>query len=164
MTRPVSPVGVIESVSSKRAAASSEQSARSGWRTHALAPSEANLQIRLFGPFEVQVGGKPLPPLRTRKDAWLLALLVLRHGRLVDRVWLAGTLWPDSDHTESLRNLRNSLHELRRALGAQWERLESPTGSTLIRIGFGRRWSARRRLSAFSPIWITSTRSPGRLH
>ncbi len=96
-----------------------------------MASSKANLQIRLFGPFDVQIDGAPLPPLRTRKDAWLLALLILRHGRPVDRVWLAGTLWPDSDHTESLRNLRNSLHELRRALGVQRDRLESPTATTL---------------------------------
>ena len=41
------------------------------------------LGIRLFGPFEAQLAGQPLPPLRSRKGEWLLALLVLRHGRAV---------------------------------------------------------------------------------
>jgi DNA-binding SARP family transcriptional activator len=59
------------------------------------------LVIHCFGPFRVQVGGAPLPRLRSRKAAWLLALLLLRHGREaegpppVERGWLATTLWPE---------------------------------------------------------------------
>jgi predicted ATPase/DNA-binding SARP family transcriptional activator len=81
--------------------------------------------IRLFGPMDVQVDGHPLPRLATRKRMWLLALLVLRQDRDVDRVWLAGTLWPDSSEQQALANLRQSLAELRRALGQQAERLQS---------------------------------------
>jgi predicted ATPase/DNA-binding SARP family transcriptional activator len=93
--------------------------------------SVAALQMRLLGPFEVRLQGEPLPPLRTRKGAWLLALLVLRHDRPVERTWLAGTLWPESGHREALKNLRESLYDLRRALGSQASRLASPTPSTL---------------------------------
>ena len=84
------------------------------------------LSIRLFGPFEVQVQGRPLPPLRSRKGFWLLALLVLRQGREVERDWLAGALWPDSEPSDALRNLRISLADLRQALGEQAGRLHSP--------------------------------------
>ena len=90
-----------------------------------------NLKVQLFGPFTVQVENVPLPPLRTRKGAWLFALLVLRSPQPVERVWLASTLWPDSEHNEALRNLRNSLHDLRKALGAYANLLHSPTPSTL---------------------------------
>jgi predicted ATPase/DNA-binding SARP family transcriptional activator/Tfp pilus assembly protein PilF len=90
-----------------------------------------DLQVRLFGPLTVRVEGAPLPPLRTRKVAWLFALLVLNHERPVERTWLAATLWPDSDHRESLKNLRNSLHDLRHALGSQETRIQSPTPGTL---------------------------------
>ena len=79
--------------------------------------SEFRLQIQLFGAFDVRVDGIPLPPLRTRKVQWLLALLVLRHGQALDRIWLAGTLWPDSTPSQALYNLRQSLSNLRHALG-----------------------------------------------
>ena len=59
-----------------------------------------------------------LPHLRTRRGEWLLALLALRAGQAVERGWLAGTLWPDSPEGQALSNLRGSLTDLRRALGA----------------------------------------------
>src|SRR5437868_4278823 len=83
------------------------------------------LEIRLFGPPSVQIGGKPMPRLKTRKGLSLLALLALRHGRDVDRVWLAGTLWPDADETTSLIYLRQALTDLRKGLGPATDRLES---------------------------------------
>ena len=59
-------------------------------------PTEPALTLCLFGPFEARVNGAPLPRLRSRKGVWLLALLILRRGRAVERDWLAGTLWPES--------------------------------------------------------------------
>jgi DNA-binding SARP family transcriptional activator len=41
-----------------------------------------------------------MPRLRSRSIEWLLALLVLRQDRAVDRSWLAGTLWPGSDESK----------------------------------------------------------------
>ncbi len=93
---------------------------------------EESLTIRLFGPLDVRVAGKPLPRLRSRRGAWLLALLALRHGREVQREWLAGVLWPESDPEKSLENLRRTLTNLRAALGKQKDRLRSPTLRTLI--------------------------------
>jgi predicted ATPase/DNA-binding SARP family transcriptional activator len=83
----------------------------------------SQLAIRLFGPFEARQNGDLLPRLRTRKGEWLLALLALRGGRAVDRAWLAALLWPDSPEPQSLANLRNSLKDLRRALGPEANRL-----------------------------------------
>src|SRR5215467_14000070 len=90
------------------------------------------LTIYLFGPMRVLVQGERMPPARARTVEWLLALLALRQGRAVDRAWLAGTLWPDSDEGQALRNLRNNLVHLRDALGAESVRLQSPTRSTLL--------------------------------
>ena len=94
---------------------------------HAVPP----LTIHLFGPFEARVNGMPLPRLRTRKGQWLLALLALRHDRDVERSWLAGTLWPDSDEPQALQSLRMALTDLRRALGAEAPRILAPTNSVL---------------------------------
>ncbi|HLK59589.1 MAG TPA: BTAD domain-containing putative transcriptional regulator [Chthonomonadaceae bacterium] len=91
----------------------------------------AALTIYLFGPLRVLVGDEPLPRVPTRSIEWLLALLALRHGRAVDRSWLAGTLWPDSSESQALHNLRNDLVHLRKALGREGARIQSPTRDTL---------------------------------
>src|SRR5690349_15245588 len=93
---------------------------------------EPNLSIRLFGFFEAQIAGQPLRRLRTRKGEWLLALLVLRHDRPVERDWLAGTLWPESGQEEAYANLRNALYDLRQALGPEAARLHSSSSQTLL--------------------------------
>lgn len=90
------------------------------------------LTIQIFGPFRTQVHGESLPRVRTRSVEWLLALLTLRHGRAVSRSWLAGMLWPDSEEEQALANLRHDLVSLRKALGRERERLQSPSRDTLM--------------------------------
>src|SRR6266516_1134463 len=99
----------------------------SDWVLPPLAPGEttSGLEICLFGPMAVRIGPCPLPRLRSRKGLWLLALLTLRAGRDVERDWLAGTLWPEYDEAQARRSLRQSLHDLRLALGPEARRLTS---------------------------------------
>ena len=92
----------------------------------------APLTLKLFGPLSVLVHGEPIPHLRSRKAQWLLALLTLRHGRPVEREWLAGTLWPEVESSLAFANLRPILSELRKALGVAGERLQSPNRHTLV--------------------------------
>jgi predicted ATPase/class 3 adenylate cyclase/Tfp pilus assembly protein PilF len=94
-------------------------------------PTTSPLTIQLFGPLDVQCHGAPLPRLRSRNGLWLLALLTLRHGREVERTWLAGNLWPDTPTSQGLALLRRELTDLRRALGPEAWRLCSPTPRTL---------------------------------
>jgi len=54
-----------------------------------------SLGLTLFGPMQALIDGQSLPRLRSRKALWALALLTLRHGKPVERQWLAGALWPD---------------------------------------------------------------------
>jgi predicted ATPase/DNA-binding SARP family transcriptional activator len=89
------------------------------------------LTLHLFGALRVLVRGEPLPRVRTRSVEWLLALLVLRHGRAVNRGWLAGTLWPESEERQALQNLRHDLVSLRKALGPESGRIESPARDVL---------------------------------
>src|SRR5262245_33450451 len=93
--------------------------------------SPAPPAIRLFGPLQVLVDGALLPRVRTRSVELLLALLALRHGRAVQRAWLAGTLWPESEESGALENLRHDLLYLRKALGPASGRVRSPTRDTL---------------------------------
>src|SRR5579859_633601 len=93
----------------------------------------APLDIRLFGTFDVCLHGQPLGHMRSpRAGQYLLALLVLRHDREVERTWLAATLWPDSLEGQALYNLNRNLTHLRHALGPQASRLLSPTSRTLL--------------------------------
>ena len=72
-----------------------------------------SLEIRLFGSFDVRIGGCPPARPLSRKGLYLLALLALRHDRYVERAWLAGTLWPESSENQALWNLRQCLFHLR---------------------------------------------------
>jgi predicted ATPase/DNA-binding SARP family transcriptional activator len=90
---------------------------------HELNRSSSGFELRLFGPFAMLTDGKPLSSLRTRKGQSLLALLVLRAGRAVERPWLAGTIWPDSPEAQALYNLRRTLSDLRHVLGPEASRL-----------------------------------------
>ncbi len=93
--------------------------------------SSSSLNLRLFGPAVLTVNGQPIEPVLSKKGLWLLALLVLRAGRSVDRDWLAGTLWPESTESQALDNLRHCLTDLRKTLGQEAARLGSPTHQTL---------------------------------
>jgi predicted ATPase/DNA-binding SARP family transcriptional activator len=92
---------------------------------------DAPLQIALFGPFDARCEGATIRPLRTRKGQWLLALLALRQGREVDRMWLAGLLWPESQESQALYSLRRSLTDLRNALDSQEGRIVAPAARSL---------------------------------
>jgi DNA-binding SARP family transcriptional activator len=98
---------------------------------HTPDPARSGLVIRLFGPLEVCRDGEALPHLRTRKGGWLLAMLALHAGREVDRDWLTALLWPEGVESKARASLRVSLADLRRALGAQANRLAAPTPRTL---------------------------------
>src|SRR2546422_5056753 len=63
------------------------------------------LTLRLFGPIELLLHGRPLPRLRSRKEPWLLALLTLHAGQELDRGWLAALLWPDCSEAATWANL-----------------------------------------------------------
>jgi predicted ATPase/DNA-binding SARP family transcriptional activator len=94
--------------------------------------SQVPVAVRLLGPLDIRVHGQPLPRLRSQSGQWLLALLALRHGRAVEREWLAGTLWPESSQSQGAANLRRTLTDLRGALGPEAVRLRSPSSHALV--------------------------------
>lgn len=92
----------------------------------------SSLVIRLFGPLEVLIDGFPMPRLRSRKGQLLLALLVLRAGQDVSRETLCELLWPESFIDQARLSLRQSLVDLRKALGPEAARIET-CGATGLR-------------------------------
>ena len=91
----------------------------------------APFQARLFGPLEVLIDGVPMQKLRSRKGQVLLAHLILRNGSEVAREYLCELLWPDSLLDQARLSLRQSLVDLRKALGTQGYRIDSPETQSL---------------------------------
>src|SRR5947199_4934980 len=107
-----------------------------GRQAASAAVTAPSLDIRLFGPMAVLLESRPLPPLRSRKVHYLLALLALRAGREVEREWLAATLWPESEGQQGYYNLRRALYDLRQGLGPREDLIQSPTPhSVLLTLG-----------------------------
>lgn len=76
---------------------------------------EKKLTIRLLGAIEIELDGKPLTGLGTRKAEALLAYLV-SHKRPFSREQLADILWDDRSQTQALANLRSLLSGMRRKI------------------------------------------------
>ena len=84
---------------------------------HDSAVAEPLLRLGLFGPMQaVDASGQSVLP-RSRKTRALLALLALAAPRPVPRARLAGLLWSRRGHDQARGSLRQSVHELQRALG-----------------------------------------------
>jgi DNA-binding SARP family transcriptional activator len=64
------------------------------------------LDVALLGGFELRLDGAPVPLVPSAER--LLALLALQ-GRPISRMYVAGTLWPESAEARSLGNLRSAL-------------------------------------------------------
>ena len=88
------------------------------------------LHILLFGPFVVQINGAPMPRLRTTTGNHLFALLALRGS--IPRKELAKQLWPTSAESVARQNLRQSVYDLRHALGAEHTRVKAEADSLTL--------------------------------
>lgn len=81
------------------------------------AAGEPELALRVLGGFSLQVNRTPRP-LNYEKGRALLTYLALASSRSHARDALAQLFWPDFDQQAARNNLRQVLHDLRRALGA----------------------------------------------
>lgn len=87
-----------------------------------LRPSDAGLEIRLFGPMTIRKAGQTIA-IPAKKVRALLAYLVQREGVEIARTTLTGLLWGERDEAQARASLRQSLSELRTALGESAEAL-----------------------------------------
>jgi DNA-binding SARP family transcriptional activator/tetratricopeptide (TPR) repeat protein len=82
-----------------------------------MRPHSTGLSVRLLGPPEVIVDGRPAT-FDTRKAVALLAYLAIAR-RPASRDTLAALLWPEADGTDARNALRRTLSVLRSGLGAR---------------------------------------------
>src|SRR5215213_2877961 len=76
------------------------------------------LHVRLLGPLEAQVAGRPIEPPASRRAWELLAWLALHPG-MHPRGALAARFWPDVLDASARASLRSAAWALRRALGPE---------------------------------------------
>ena len=93
-----------------------------------------NLQIELLGHFFLRYDGEPLARLHQARQQELLAYLVLHRRAPQARRHLAFLFWPDSTESQARTNLRQLLHDLRRALPAAGTFLQMDAQSVRWRV------------------------------
>jgi len=76
----------------------------------------SNLHIRFFGGYHVTCENKPVSSLHSMRLQTLLAYLVLNRGSPQSRQHLSFCFWPDSTEAQARTNLRQLLHNLRKAI------------------------------------------------
>lgn len=87
------------------------------------------LYLKLFGGFQLLVDGQPLPVTKPRQRE-ILTYLALRYPASVTRQSLAAQLWPESNDSQAMTNLRGHLLKLREEI-PQLERYLCFEGSDL---------------------------------
>jgi DNA-binding SARP family transcriptional activator len=81
---------------------------------------QADLEARLFGPFEAKCRGVTLAPWSSRRAASLLKFLLLHYGRPVRREVLMEAFWPGSSPKSARNNLNVTVYQLRQRLRAHY--------------------------------------------
>ena len=75
-----------------------------------------NLQISLFGSFQVSLDGEPVIAFTSQKGQALLAFLAVEENRPHQRETLAGLFWPEQRDSAARHNLRQTLLKVRQAI------------------------------------------------
>lgn len=77
----------------------------------------ARLELRVMGPFEASLAGKPITSFESNKVKALLAYLAIEAAHTHRRPALMALFWPAYPREKALANLRNALSHLHRLLG-----------------------------------------------
>ena len=80
------------------------------------AETEHVLRVQLLGDPEVRFDGSPVEALTSSRLLSLLAYLIVHREGARSRPRIASTFWPESTESQARTNLRQALHNLRRAL------------------------------------------------
>ena len=91
------------------------------------------LSLELLGTFAATFDGHAVSRFRSSKARALLAYLAVEANRAHSRSSLATLLWPESSEQDAYRNLRVTLHRLRRAL----DDIAPDAGDEILQIGGG---------------------------
>ena len=78
--------------------------------------TEHVLRVQLLGDPEVRFDGSPVEAFASRRLQSLLAYLIVHREGARSRPRIASTFWPESTESQARTNLRQALHNLRRAL------------------------------------------------
>src|SRR5256885_13082727 len=77
------------------------------------------MRISLFGNLRISFAGHPVTAVNTNRLQSLIAYLILHGDSPQPRERLAFTLWPASRESQARTNLRQLVHNLKRALPAE---------------------------------------------
>jgi len=92
-----------------------------------------DVEFRVLGPFEVLVGGRPVP-IGSRKQRLVLSALTVEVDRVVGADALSLLLWDDVPPSSADVTLRSLVSRVRRALGGSGGCLEGRDGGYRLRV------------------------------
>ncbi len=87
-----------------------------GQRAMTIADTAECLRIRVFGGFQMSLGGVPLQPFPTREAELLFVFLVLHRDRLFQREVLVDKLFLDQSASTARKRLRTAIWRIRSVL------------------------------------------------
>ncbi|MEM7748761.1 MAG: hypothetical protein AAF346_10950 [Pseudomonadota bacterium] len=90
-----------------------------------MSVGEPNIKVCLVGPFRIQDSGGADRTPRSQKARALVAILALSPNYERSRTWLKDKLWSDRQDAQALGSLRQSLKQIRTALGSEKGCLET---------------------------------------
>jgi DNA-binding SARP family transcriptional activator len=91
-----------------------------------------HLSLQFLGPPQILLDDVPVVPERRTVTA-LLAYLSVEKAQPNSREFLSSLLWPEYSQDKAFANLRHTLWEIHRAIGADW----LTVGHDSIRINIG---------------------------
>src|SRR5215475_2244648 len=91
------------------------------------------MDFRVLGSVGARSAGQAVPLSGALRTA-LLALLLLRANRVVPADWLIDTLWESAPPRTASSSLQVMVHHLRRALGAEQDRLRTEPPGYLLKV------------------------------
>ena len=78
--------------------------------------AEGNLRVSVFGGLTLQLGNSDTVAMSSRRAGLLLARLIVRSGKKVDRDELAESIWPNADRSSAKSSLRQAVFGLKQVL------------------------------------------------
>ena len=104
-----------------------------------------SLRITLLGEFTAFLGEKCIPRFETAKTRALLAYLAMEHPQVQRKEVLADLFWEEMPPSDSLRNLRLTLHRLKSAIAAAGGSRDLPVFSSQYNVV---------QLDPDLPVWV----------
>lgn len=94
--------------------------------------TQTPVRLTLFGDFNAEASGGENVKGLSLAAKWVLAYLGYKRGSPVPRTQLAAMIWEEKDEAHARQNLRQSLHQIHKAMPQDWDGLVTDRTSVML--------------------------------